>query len=208
VTGIALHRLYPLLGDSIAFGFVDHEWTFTHLIENARHKTRPMTRVLHQSVLGYATDQEVRLLEGDGWSLEPDGVVVAFCLNDFEDYSGELPLFDPSTHLAEGGFHRLAPRRLGGAELPEPLPLLDRSLFFRKLSEHFERATAAGFKVVDLLEAFSAESLAALRLQPNDVLHLIKRGHMVTARVLAPCLTDPALRCPKQGDHSPLDSSP
>jgi len=251
-------RRLVVLGDSIAFGLgVDQEWTFTHLIENALHKTRPMTRVLNHSVLGYATDQEVRLFERDGWSLEPDGVVVAFCLNDFDDYSGELPLFDPSTHLAEGGFRRLAPRRLGGVELPEPLPLLDRSLFFRKLSErllrvdyyrwigtdverrqrvaaalgqlgnalssrglpHFlvifpilvdhgsypytdihrfvsERATAAGFKVVDLLEAFSTESLAALRLQPNDVLHLNKRGHMVTARVLAPCLADPALHCP------------
>src|SRR5262249_1314045 len=72
-------RRIVVLGDSIAFGLgVDQGWTFTHLIENELNKTRPTTRVLNQSVLGYDTTQEVRLFERDGWSLEPDGVVVAF----------------------------------------------------------------------------------------------------------------------------------
>jgi lysophospholipase L1-like esterase len=128
-------RRILLLGDSVAFGLgVDYEDTFGQLIERQLTANGMPTEVLNLSVLGYKTSQEVRMLERRGWQLNPDGVILAFCLNDFDDFSGELPLFDPSGRLPPGGYQRLPPRRLGSIELPEPMPLLDRSLLFRKLS--------------------------------------------------------------------------
>jgi len=128
-------RRILLLGDSVAFGLgVDYEDTFGQLIETQLTANGMPTEVLNLSVLGYKTSQEVRMLERRGWQLNPDAVILAFCLNDFDDFSGELPLFDPSGRLPRGGYQRLPPRRLGSIELPEPMPLLDRSLLFRKLS--------------------------------------------------------------------------
>ncbi len=128
-------RRILLLGDSVAFGRgVDYEDTFGQLIERQLTANGMPTEVLNLSVLGYKTSQEVRMLERRGWQLNPDGVILAFCLNDFDDFSGELPLFDPSGRLPPGRYQRLPPRRLGSIELPEPMPLLDRSLLFRKLS--------------------------------------------------------------------------
>jgi lysophospholipase L1-like esterase len=128
-------RRILLLGDSVAFGLaVDYEDTFGQLIERELTANGMPTEVLNLSVLGYKTSQEVRMLERRGWQLSPDGVILAFCLNDFDDFSGVLPLLDPSGPLPPGRFQRLPPRRLGSIELPEPMPLLDRSLLFRKLS--------------------------------------------------------------------------
>jgi lysophospholipase L1-like esterase len=122
-------RRVLVLGDSVAFGLgVEGPRTFPALLEAALDRQRPPTRVLNLSVLGYRTAQEVRLFERDGWALEPDAVILAFCLNDFDDYAGDPPPPEPAPAF---GLRWQAPRRLGPLELPEPVPWLDRSALFR-----------------------------------------------------------------------------
>jgi lysophospholipase L1-like esterase len=131
-------RRIVILGDSVAFGLgVDDRHTFARLLE--RSPGGPPLRVLNQAVLGYKTAQEVRRFELDGWRLQPAGVLLTFCLNDFDDFSGELPMLAPRGPIAPGDFRRLPPRRLGGLELPESVPVLDRSRLFAKLSERLLR---------------------------------------------------------------------
>jgi len=128
-------RRILLLGDSIAFGLgVSYEKSFAHLMEKGLGARGLPTAVLNLAVLGYKTSQEIRVVERAGWELNPDGVILAFCLNDFDDFSTELSLLYPSGSSGVTASHRLPPRRLMGVELPEPVPFLDESLLFRKLS--------------------------------------------------------------------------
>ena len=56
----------------------------------------------------YDTVQEVRRSALRGRSLGPDGVVLVFCLNDFDVFSYELPLLNSTAELSLSGGQRPA----------------------------------------------------------------------------------------------------
>lgn len=84
-----------VLGDSIAFGLdVSDEETFTHLLD-ARDNSIEATDL---AVLGYGPDQELLVLMNEGLRLDPDVVVLAFCLaNDFAEAVLPVSLYDGRT---------------------------------------------------------------------------------------------------------------
>jgi lysophospholipase L1-like esterase len=76
-----------VVGDSIAWGWgVPMEGAFPQLLEQRLHalagEAYASSVVYNLAVDGYATAQEVRLLETRGLALRPDLVVVSYCLND------------------------------------------------------------------------------------------------------------------------------
>lgn len=76
------------LGDSVTFGF-SLPWEDTFVAKTARklRDRRPelKTTVINAGVGGYSTWQELDLLENEGIKLEPDLVVLNYCLNDMVD---------------------------------------------------------------------------------------------------------------------------
>ena len=81
-----------VIGDSIAFGLhVSDDEVFPSLLDS-----RPNgLEVANLSVLGYGPDQELLVLERDGLPLEPDVVVLSFCLaNDFAEAMLPVSLYD------------------------------------------------------------------------------------------------------------------
>lgn len=87
-----------VLGDSIGFGYcIRHlESTFAKRLETELSELVSDTRieVLNLSVSGYETTQEVAFLREKGLDLEPDLVLVSFCLNDFDRDSVMLHRFE------------------------------------------------------------------------------------------------------------------
>jgi lysophospholipase L1-like esterase len=74
-----------LLGDSVAWGdgIVDVRDTFPYLLERRLEALGvPTVEVVNASVPGYSTFQQAIWLERHGLALEPDAVVLQFCLND------------------------------------------------------------------------------------------------------------------------------
>ena len=72
-----------LLGDSIAFGIlVREEFTAAVKLQALLRAQGGPVDVLNLGVGGYDTLQEVALLELRGFSLEPDLIVLVYCLND------------------------------------------------------------------------------------------------------------------------------
>lgn len=117
-----------ILGDSIGFGLeVGDEQTFAHLLG-----TRARVDVANLAVQGYDPGQELIKLERQGLSLNPDVVVLAFCLNnDFADAALPVFLYD--------GRHPKPFFRLEGDQLVEHsdhlrLSLRDRTTLL--LQEH------------------------------------------------------------------------
>lgn len=90
-----------VLGDSLTYGDgePDRARVYPRLLEDAlRARVAPRSlEVLSLAVPGYWTGQERRLLEARGLSLDPDLVLLQFCLND---------VYEPPLHLASGGFGR------------------------------------------------------------------------------------------------------
>ena len=84
-----------VLGDSIAFGLdVSDDETFTHLLD-ARNNG---IEAANLAVQGYGPDQELLVLMNEGLRLEPDVVVLAFCLaNDFAEPVLPVSLYDGRT---------------------------------------------------------------------------------------------------------------
>jgi hypothetical protein len=84
-----------VLGDSIAFGLhVSDEETFTHLLDVRNNGVE----AANLAVQGYGPDQELLTLIGEGMRLDPDVVVVAFCLaNDFAEAVLPVSLYDGKT---------------------------------------------------------------------------------------------------------------
>jgi hypothetical protein len=84
-----------VLGDSIAFGLEvsDHE-TFTHLLDTRENGIEAG----NLAVQGYGPDQELIVLANEGIRLDPDVVVLAFCLaNDFAEAVLPVALYDGKT---------------------------------------------------------------------------------------------------------------
>jgi lysophospholipase L1-like esterase len=89
-----------VLGDSVGFGLCNAEEVlpvsklFPRVLEqrlNASHPSEPSRyQVLNLSVSGYNTAQEVEFLVEKGLDLEPDLVVLAYCMNDAFEVSAEL----------------------------------------------------------------------------------------------------------------------
>ncbi len=89
-----------VIGDSIGYGFCnDHESLllndlFMKRLEKSLQKTFPVpVEVINLCVSGYDTVQEVEFLAEKGLPLDPDIVLVAYCLNDDFDASMELNYF-------------------------------------------------------------------------------------------------------------------
>ncbi|MFH0981223.1 MAG: SGNH/GDSL hydrolase family protein [Planctomycetota bacterium] len=75
-----------LLGDSVAWGegVIETKQCFPHLLEKKLNDTGRWgtVEVINASVPGYSTFQELKYLELHGFALQPDLVVLVFCLND------------------------------------------------------------------------------------------------------------------------------
>jgi hypothetical protein len=84
-----------VLGDSIAFGLhVSDDETFTHLLDVRDNGIEAG----NLAVQGYGPDQELLTLTGEGLRLDPDVVVLAFCLaNDFAEAVLPVSLYDGKT---------------------------------------------------------------------------------------------------------------
>ena len=81
-----------VLGDSIAFGLeVSDDETFTHLLDTRENGIEAG----NLAVQGYGPDQELIVLANEGLRLDPDAVVLAFCLaNDFAEAVLPVSLYD------------------------------------------------------------------------------------------------------------------
>jgi hypothetical protein len=84
-----------VVGDSIAFGFgVADEQTFPHQLDVRDNGIE----VGNLAVAGYGPGQELLVLEREALGLDPDIVVLAFCLrNDFVDAVLQVALYDGVT---------------------------------------------------------------------------------------------------------------
>jgi lysophospholipase L1-like esterase len=90
-----------VLGDSIGFGYCnDGEAlaiadTFPKVLERAlRARIGPNVQVVNLSVSGYDTLQEAEMLARKGLALDPDLVLIAYCLNDAWPASVEQMAFE------------------------------------------------------------------------------------------------------------------
>ena len=126
-----------LLGDSIAFGVgVADDETFGHLLQ----QNAPGFEVLNFGVSGYGTDQALLQLEGQGFALQPDVVVLNFCVaNDYFDNVLPAALYDGRTpkpyYAVEDGVLRLYGAHVKGPWLERAaLFLRDRSFLFDAVS--------------------------------------------------------------------------
>lgn len=84
-----------VLGDSIAFGLdVSDEETFPHLLDVRENGIEAG----NLAVQGYGPGQELLVLLGEGLRIDPDVVVLAFCLdNDFAEAVLPVSLYDGRT---------------------------------------------------------------------------------------------------------------
>jgi lysophospholipase L1-like esterase len=80
-----------VIGDSITFGNnLPLEQNFSSLLEQRYSSSDDKVEVLNLGLGGYDTLQEVATLEDLGLPMEPDHVVLAFCINDIGIASGNL----------------------------------------------------------------------------------------------------------------------
>jgi lysophospholipase L1-like esterase len=89
-----------VLGDSLAFGYgVEEAQAFPRVLEALAAERAPAARleVVNLGVGGYNAWNEARLLEDVGPRLDPDLVLVQFCISDLNDPSAH---FDAQTRLA------------------------------------------------------------------------------------------------------------
>jgi len=84
-------RRVLVFGDSFAFGVgVDEPHLFTTRLEHSLTEAGDDVEVVNMGVSGYATDQELILLEELGPQLAPDLVLLVMCDNDFEENGLDL----------------------------------------------------------------------------------------------------------------------
>ncbi len=105
-----------LLGDSVSWGngINDVRRVYPFLLEqrlNRHYGGRRSVEVINASVPGYSTFQELRYLELYGLDLEPDVVILQFCLNDvteryeaLAEYGGNNLFLGVDTRAAIRGF--------------------------------------------------------------------------------------------------------
>ncbi len=107
-----------LLGDSIAWGWgVDDGLCFADLVEE---RLGPGVEVINLGVPGYGTDQQLWMLEREGWRYEPDLVLLCFLMNDIPSNDSTKPhgeMSKPRYVLDDGGKWRIENRPV--ADLPQ-----------------------------------------------------------------------------------------
>jgi hypothetical protein len=126
-----------VLGDSIAFGLgVADDETFPSRLD-ARHS---WIEVANLAVQGYGPDQELLVLERDGLRLQPDVVVLAFCMaNDLAESALSVSLYDGTTpkpryRLVRGDLVLDAAHLQRGAIWRAQRGLSDHSYLFNRLA--------------------------------------------------------------------------
>jgi hypothetical protein len=128
-----------VLGDSITMGLLLPQTAnlYTSILQRLLRRRDPGARVLNFGVAGYNTMQEVAILETKGLALEPDVVILQYCMNDREMVNGGIV-----EHL------RALERRRGGID-PSPLPrglkesALYRFLRYRVFPDRVQRKRAS-----------------------------------------------------------------
>jgi len=74
------------LGDSHTQGHeVRQDLTFSATLERFLNQHKPPAEVINTGVSGFGNDEELVLLENEGFKYNPDVIVLAFFANDFED---------------------------------------------------------------------------------------------------------------------------
>jgi lysophospholipase L1-like esterase len=98
------------IGDSVGYGFcndwevLDLDSLFMKQLErNLQQKSRGPVEAINLCVSGYDAVQEVEFLAVKGLALDPDIVVMAYCLNDDFDASKELQFFRREPHYGIDG---------------------------------------------------------------------------------------------------------
>ncbi len=88
-------RKILFLGDSITFGlYVDYASTYPALIEKMYEKKFPdrtPIETINLSMIAYAPEQELAVLNKIGWKLRPDMIVLQLYMNDFDPRTKSLP---------------------------------------------------------------------------------------------------------------------
>lgn len=234
-------RRILVIGDSVGYGFCNDrevlavDSVFPKVLERDLAGTGGgPVEVINLCVSGYDTVQEVEFLAQKGLALDPDVVLVSYCLNDNFDASAELRQFQSNpqfalesvvgrhlvlkSHLArliwlkhakpaapaappgaptvdagrsrtDRGFERLAAlgREHGFQTVVVVFPLFEPVATYRWRAYHQQVAALAarnGFPVLDLLDAFAAETGGDLRVLQGrcNREHPDESGHRVAAR--------------------------
>jgi lysophospholipase L1-like esterase len=98
-------RRIAALGDSITFGNrLALEDTWPHQLGELL--AGEGVQVMNLGVGGYRTSQEVAMLKHVGLGLDPDLVVVGFCLNDLGDVSPNLQYIERAARYGESPWYR------------------------------------------------------------------------------------------------------
>jgi len=178
-------RRVILLGDSVTFGTgVEDSETFAAGLG----RKASGWEVVNLGVSGYGTDQELLLLEREGFALRPDAVVLNVCVgNDALDNALPVYLYDGTTpkpfFTLEGDtlvLHDAHVRLSGPARLARYL--LERSLALDGLLRLFGAPSAAPLDH-DGGEHWGPRARAVLERWPDAV----RLGRRLVARVLALC---------------------
>jgi lysophospholipase L1-like esterase len=107
-----------ILGDSFVDGYtIPVQDRFSEVLEA---NLRPQFEVINLGVAGYSTDQELLLLDQEGWKYEPDLVVLAFYYNDV--WGNGSQHFSESTKTQKPMFSLDAGGNLSLRNVPVPRP--------------------------------------------------------------------------------------
>jgi lysophospholipase L1-like esterase len=107
-----------VLGDSFVDGYtIPVQDRFTEVLETS---LKPQFDVINLGVAGYSTDQELLLLDQEGWKFEPDLVVLAFYYNDV--WGNGSRHFSESTRTQKPVFSLDTAGNLSLSNVPVPYP--------------------------------------------------------------------------------------
>lgn len=147
------------LGDSFVDGYtIPVQDRFTEVLEAA---LRPQFDVINLGVAGYSTDQELLLLDQEGWKFEPDLIVLAFYYNDV--WGNGSRHFSETTKTQKPVFSLDTAGNLSLSNVPVPHPT--RSLQDRFRLYDLVRTTV---KRNRLLHAAAVKAGLADNTLPND----------------------------------------
>ena len=148
-----------VLGDSFVDGYtIPAQDRFTEVLEA---NLRPQADVINLGIAGYSTDQELLLLDQEGWKFEPDLVVLAFYYNDI--WGNGSRHFSETTKTQKPVFSLDTAGNLSLSNVPVPHPT--RSLQDRFRLYDLVRTTVKGNR---LLHAAAVKAGLADNTLPND----------------------------------------
>jgi SGNH hydrolase-like domain, acetyltransferase AlgX len=148
-----------VLGDSFVDGYtLPVQDRFTEVLESS---LRPQFDVINLGVAGYSTDQELLLLDQEGWKLEPDLVVLAFYYNDV--WGNGSRHFSESSRTQKPVFSLDTAGNLSLSNVPVPYPtpsLQDRFRLYDLVRTTVKRNR--------FLHAAAVKAGLADNVRPND----------------------------------------